>query len=83
LTPLALPQQDTTQSAVQKFVDSLLDLLVPNGSVVEPPLVSPSPEMLFIGPDKTTAEFMDWASNHARKRGCVIGWKNGFVWDRK
>jgi glutamate dehydrogenase len=32
------------------------------------------PEILFFGPDEGTADYMDWASLHARKRGATF-WK--------
>ncbi|KAG5459980.1 MAG: glutamate dehydrogenase, partial [Olpidium bornovanus] len=32
------------------------------------------PEILFFGPDEGTAEYMDWASSHARARGAFF-WK--------
>lgn len=32
------------------------------------------PEILFLGPDEGTAEFMDWASEHAKMRGASF-WK--------
>lgn len=35
------------------------------------------PEILFFGPDEGTADYMDWASAHARKRGATF-WR-GFT----
>lgn len=32
------------------------------------------PEILFFGPDEGTADYMDWASKHARSRGAGF-WK--------
>lgn len=32
------------------------------------------PEILFFGPDEGTADYMDWASSHARQRGASF-WK--------
>lgn len=39
-----------------------------------PPSHTHTTEMLFFGPDEGTAEFMDWASTHARARGAPF-WK--------
>lgn len=74
---LDIPHQDKAQVAFEKYVDSMLDLLV----VGETPGIKEKiidlynkPEILFFGPDEGTAGMMDWASQHARKRGAHF-WK--------
>ncbi|KAJ3036171.1 NAD-dependent glutamate dehydrogenase [Rhizophlyctis rosea] len=70
-------QQDKPRVAFEKYVDAILDLLI----VGETPGIKEKivdlykkPEILFFGPDEGTAEFMDWASQHARNRGAKF-WK--------
>ncbi len=63
---LNLAHQDKGRVAFQKFVDGLLDLLLPNEKVVDH---FGRREILFLGPDEGTADFMDWASLHAKSRG--------------
>lgn len=65
---LDVDQQDKAFIAFEKYVDSVLDLLVTTTD--EEPLVDlvGQPEILFFGPDEGTAEYMDWASQHARRR---------------
>jgi glutamate dehydrogenase len=46
------------EQAFHRYVDALLDLLLPGHE-----------EILFLGPDEGTAHLMDWASQHARARG--------------
>lgn len=74
---LDVDQQDKALVAFEKYVDSILDLLiVGNTPGIKEPLVDKvgKPEILFFGPDEGTAEFMDWASEHARQRGAQF-WK--------
>lgn len=52
--------------AFEKFVDSLLDLMLPHEAIVD---LYGKREILFLGPDEGTADLMDWASLHSRKRG--------------
>eukprot|EP00052_Salpingoeca_macrocollata_P027944 m.267599 g.267599 ORF g.267599 m.267599 type:complete len:1069 (-) comp22804_c7_seq3:147-3353(-) len=59
--------QEKGRVAFQKFVDSLLDLLLPDEQYVVDH--SERKEILFLGPDEGTADLMDWASQHARTRG--------------
>lgn len=64
----------------EKYVDSLLDLLLPGHSPgIKGPIVDVSgrtePEILFLGPDENTANLMDWAALHARDRGASF-WKS-------
>lgn len=62
---LNLAHQDKDFVAFQKFVDSLLDLLLPDETIVDH---HGKEEILFLGPDEGTADFMDWASLHAKKK---------------
>eukprot|EP00045_Choanoeca_perplexa_P014322 m.167815 g.167815 ORF g.167815 m.167815 type:complete len:1035 (-) comp16644_c0_seq1:72-3176(-) len=71
---LGLTQQDKGEVAFKKYVDSLMDLLLPNERVVQH---DDAQEILFLGPDEGTADLMDWASQHARHRGYAY-WK-GFT----
>jgi glutamate dehydrogenase len=83
--------QDKARIAFEKYVDSILDLLLSNvpmkshcerfcesnESVPENAKIVDrygQREILFFGPDEGTADFMDWASLHARKRGASF-WK--------
>lgn len=70
-------QQDKALVAFEKYVDSILDLLITGTTMgIKEPLVDlvKKPEILFFGPDEGTADFMDWASQHARKRNASF-WK--------
>jgi len=55
----------------KKYIDSLLDLLLADPDVVD---YYGREEILFMGPDEGTADFMDWAALHARSRGARF-WK--------
>lgn len=57
--------------AFKKYISSLLDLLEPSRDIVDH---YRKDEMLFFGPDEGTADFMDWASQAAKRRG-VGFWK--------
>lgn len=63
---LNLAHQDKGKIAFQKFVDSLLDCLLPSETMVDK---LGEQELLFLGPDEGTADWMDWASMHAKSRG--------------
>ncbi|GAA5803768.1 Glutamate/Leucine/Phenylalanine/Valine dehydrogenase-domain-containing protein [Helicostylum pulchrum] len=74
---LDIDQQDKPLVAFEKYVDSVLDLLIDGETIgVKEKLVdlTGKPEILFFGPDEGTAEYMDWASQHARRRGAGF-WK--------
>ncbi|KAI0279618.1 NADH-dependent glutamate dehydrogenase [Russula aff. rugulosa BPL654] len=63
----------------EKYVDSVLDLLIPGQSPgIKERLVDlyNKPEILFFGPDEGTADMMDWAAIHARERGADRWWKS-------
>lgn len=68
---LSLDHQDKGKVAFRKYVNSLLDLLLPHPQVVDR---CPHSEILFLGPDEGTAEYMDWASQRAKQRGAGF-WK--------
>lgn len=74
---LDVDQQDKPLVAFEKYVDSVLDLLIDGETIgIKEKLVdlTKKPEILFFGPDEGTAEYMDWASQHARRRGAGF-WK--------
>lgn len=74
-----LPDVDADpRLAFQKYVDALIDLLLPGTTPgIKERIVDrlEKPEILFLGPDEGTAEFMDWGAEHARKRGAPW-WKS-------
>ena len=53
--------------AFQKYVDAMLDILLPDKRTVLD--YYGKEEILFLGPDEGTADYMHWACEHARKRG--------------
>lgn len=58
-----------------------MDLLLPPSSPgIKDPIVDlyGKEEILFLGPDENTADLVDWATEHARKRGAVW-WKSFFT----
>lgn len=70
--------QSKSKEAFQKYVDSLLDLISSGdgespGAIVETKVRDG--EFLFLGPDEGSAEFMDWASEHARARS-IPWWRS-------
>jgi glutamate dehydrogenase len=70
-------QQSKARCAFEKYVDSILDLLVKGETPgIKEKIVDlyNKPEILFFGPDEVTADMMDWASQHARSRGAYF-WK--------
>lgn len=74
---LDIDQQDKAKISFEKYVDAILDLLVlEKTSGMKEKIVDlyEKPEILFLGPDEGTADYMDWASHHARKRGAYF-WK--------
>ncbi|KAJ1991452.1 NAD-dependent glutamate dehydrogenase [Dimargaris cristalligena] len=69
--------QDKARVVFEKYVDSVLDLLLDGQTPgIKEKIVDlhGKPEILFFGPDEGTADFMDWASQHARSRGATF-WK--------
>ena len=63
---LNLEYQDNENVAFQKYVDGLLDVILPHESVKDN---LGHEELLFLGPDEGTADLMSWASHRARERG--------------
>lgn len=74
-------QQEMASEAFEKYIDSLLDLLLPATSPgIKNPIVDlhGKEEILFMGPDENTAELVNWATEHARIRGAPW-WKSFFT----
>jgi len=74
-------QQDKQREAFEKYIDSILDLLLPAQTPgIKNPLVDlyGKQEILFMGPDENTADLVDWATEHARARGATW-WKSFFT----
>ena len=74
-------QQDKPREAFEKYIDSILDLLLPAETPgIKNPLVDlyGKEEILFMGPDENTADLVDWATEHARARGAPW-WKSFFT----
>lgn len=70
--------QNRPQANFEKYVDSLIDLLlkqnIPGVKDTYVDLYN-KPEILFLGPDEGTAGFVDWATLHAKSRGAPW-WKS-------
>lgn len=74
-------QQDKGSVAFEKYIDSIMDLLLPADSPgIKDPIVDlyGKEEILFMGPDENTADLVNWATEHARKRGAPW-WKSFFT----
>lgn len=75
---LDIDQQDKPRQAFEKYVDSILDLLIVGQTPgIKEKLVDLNgnkPEILFFGPDEGTADYMDLASEQARRRNASF-WK--------
>jgi len=74
-------QQDRSREAFEKYIDSILDLLIPAETPgIKNPLVDlyGKEEIIFMGPDENTADLVDWATEHAHKRGAPW-WKSFFT----
>ena len=69
---LNLAYQDSGEAAFHKYVDGLLDLILPNGEIKD---YYGKEEILFLGPDEGTADVMSWASQRARRRNYPF-WKS-------
>ncbi|KAI5966150.1 GDH2 [Candida pseudojiufengensis] len=70
--------QDRPQASFEKYIDSLIDLLLKqNIPGVKDNYIDlyNKPEILFLGPDEGTAGYVDWATLHARNRGAPW-WKS-------
>jgi glutamate dehydrogenase len=78
---LDVKHQDKARVAFEKYIDSILDLLLPPSSPgIKDPIVDlyGKEEILFMGPDENTADLVDWATEHARTRGATW-WKSFFT----
>ena len=78
---LEFNHQDKARVAFEKYIDSILDLLLPPTSPgIKDPIVDlhGQEEILFMGPDENTADLVDWATEHARRRG-AHWWKSFFT----
>src|SRR6185369_1006918 len=74
-------QQDRQREAFEKYIDAILDLLLPAKTPgIKNPLVDlyGKEEILFMGPDENTADLVDWATLHAKERGAPW-WKSFFT----
>lgn len=58
--------QDYAEAAFKKYIDGLLDLMLPSKEIID---YYRQPIILFIGPDEGTAELMAWAAERAKVRG--------------
>ena len=78
---LDVHHQDKAKVAFEKYIDSIMDLLLPPTSPgIKDPIVDlhGQEEILFMGPDENTADLVNWATEHARKRGAPW-WKSFFT----
>ncbi|KAL1306631.1 hypothetical protein AAFC00_005309 [Neodothiora populina] len=78
---LDVNHQDKATVSFQKYIDSIMDLLLPPTSPgIKDPIVDlhGKEEILFMGPDENTADLVDWATEHARARGAPW-WKSFFT----
>ena len=64
--------QDKTVCAFKKYINGLLDLLVPDENILD---YHGSEVFLFLGPDEGTADLMEWASLRAKSLGYPY-WKS-------
>ncbi|ETS83723.1 NAD-specific glutamate dehydrogenase [Pestalotiopsis fici W106-1] len=74
-------QQDKGREAFEKYIDSIMDLLLPAETPgIKNPIVDlyGRQEILFMGPDENTADLVNWATEHARSRGAPW-WKSFFT----
>ena len=78
---LDVNHQNKARGAFEKYIDSIIDLLIPPTSPgIKDPIVDlhGQEEILFMGPDENTADLVDWATEHARRRGAPW-WKSFFT----
>jgi glutamate dehydrogenase len=57
-----------------QYIDALLDCMLPEQCGMYAGHMKGKSERLYFGPDENTADFMDWAAEHAKKRGYEL-WK--------
>lgn len=73
--------QEKARVAFEKYIDSIMDLLLkPTSPGIKDPIVDlyKKQEILFMGPDENTADLVNWATEHARLRGAPW-WKSFFT----
>ena len=58
--------QDKSEIAFKKYINGLLDLMLPDDHIVDD---YGKEVILFLGPDEGTADLMEWASLRAKKLG--------------
>lgn len=78
---LDLAHQDKVNVSFEKYIDSIMDLLLPPTSPgIKDPIVDlhGKEEIIFMGPDENTADLVNWATEHARERGAPW-WKSFFT----
>ncbi|KAK5168720.1 NAD-dependent glutamate dehydrogenase [Saxophila tyrrhenica] len=78
---LDIQHQDKATVAFEKYIDSIMDLLLPPTSPgIKDPIVDlhGTEEILFMGPDENTADLVNWATMHAKERGAPW-WKSFFT----
>lgn len=78
---LDVEHQDKMTEAFRKYIDAIIDLLIPGETPgVKEAIVDlyGKPEILFMGPDENTANLVDWATEHAKSRGAPW-WKSFFT----
>lgn len=63
------------RSCFTRYLDALLDCMMPEQSGIYAGHLKGRPEILFFGPDENTAGFMDLGAEHARVRGYPY-WKS-------
>ncbi len=72
---------DKLKLSFYKYIDSILDLLLKGDSPgIKDQIIDlyGKEEILFLGPDENTANLVDWATLHAKKRGASF-WKSFFT----
>lgn len=70
-----LIEPEQTFIAFKQYVDAIIDILIKDPLKEKYVNLLEQEEILFFGPDEGTAGFVDWATEHARKRGCPW-WKS-------
>lgn len=70
-----LTDKNQTFVAFSQYVDSIIDILIKDPLKEQYVDLLGKEEILFFGPDEGSAGFVNWATNHARKRGCPW-WKS-------
>ncbi len=68
---LGLNNQNDEVAAFKSYIDGMVDLMMPNEEVLDLCCLK---ELLFLGPDERSAEFMYWAALYAKRRNYPF-WK--------